>query len=178
MKESSVNLEHSVVGMCLLSNKSILWLYGDYPQFCARIFQRPIDSKRIHYIDMQKSKKLSVRKSLTRTFTNATMLQKKKKIQAAKEAAKGKADNIYYIRPRRRGPSEKTRKRKSRSARRSFAEKRRYYHNNGRSHHLFLRSDVPRRCSIFPLKRYSGVRTGPPSLLLIAAACTFTNLKW
>lgn len=35
---------------------------------------------------------------------------------------------------------------------------------------------VPRRCSIFfPLERYPGEE--PVSLFLIAAACTFTNLK-
>jgi len=38
---------------------------------------------------------------------------------------------------------------------RSFAEKRRYYHNNGPSYHLLPRfSDAPRHCGIFSLDPY------------------------
>lgn len=53
---------------------------------------------------------------------------------------------------------------KAEAARRSFAKERRYYHNNGQSHHLFPRSDALRRCSIFPLERYLGKnRVSPPN---------------
>jgi len=88
-------------------------------------------------------------------------------MRAAKEAGEKGKQTTYILcicvlrreasRAKRRGNA------KAEDARRSFAKKRRYYHNNGQSHHLFPRSDAPRRCSIF-LERFPGEnRVSPPN---------------
>lgn len=166
-----MNLECPIYVYQMLSNED-LTLHGNFIFNFACAFQHSlvIDSKDIYYIGIQNSKKFGQ--------TSAIILQDKRETDGKRN--RGEKENgrhVYCVyAPWRREASRAKRcgNAKAEAARRSFAKERRYYHNNGQSHHLSLVPTLPDATASF---RLDVTPARIASLLLIAATCTFTNLK-